>query len=71
MNSLTPEPLLLTEPQAAKMLAISPSQLRKMRYRGEVQGVIFGQKCVRYAIEELMALIARAKGPRIGSQSAT
>jgi hypothetical protein len=67
MNTSIVEPLLVTEPQAAKMLSISPSQLRKMRYRGEIQGVIFGQKCVRYAVEELRALTARAKGTGLSS----
>ena len=58
MNTNT-QPLVITEREAAKMLSISRSQLAKMRYRGEIQGVLFGQKCVRYAIEDLQALIAR------------
>jgi hypothetical protein len=62
MNTPVIEPLLLHERDAAKMLAVSQSQLAKMRYRGEVQAVLFGKNCVRYAIEDLRALIAHSKG---------
>ena len=58
------QPLLLTEREAAKMLAISQSQLAKLRYRGKVQSVVFGYRCIRYAIEDLQALIARALANR-------
>lgn len=64
MNAPIIEPILLTEREAAKMLSISQSQLAKMRYRGEVPAVLFGKNCVRYAIEDLRALIMRAKMPQ-------
>lgn len=71
MNTMTtPEPLLLSGREAAKMLSISQSQLAKMRYRGEVAGIILGKNCVRYAIEDLQALIVRARGSRTHSQPA-
>ncbi len=56
------QPLLLNERDAAKMLSVSQSQLAKMRYRGDVRAVVFGKNCVRYAIEDLRALIASSKG---------
>ena len=60
MDTATIEPLLLTEPEAAKMMAISASQLAKMRYRGEIKAVHWGYRCIRYTIEEIRAAIARA-----------
>lgn len=60
MNTMTTEPLLLTEREAAKMMAISASQLAKMRYRGEIKAVHWGYRCIRYTIEEIHAAIARA-----------
>lgn len=64
MNAPTIEPILLTEREAAKMLAVSQSQLAKMRYRGEVPAVLFGKNCVRYAIEDLRALVTRTRRPQ-------
>jgi len=60
MNTPQPEPLLLTEREAAKMMAISASQLAKMRYRGEIKSVHLGHRCVRYTVEEIQAAISRA-----------
>ena len=60
MDTTTTEPLLLTEREAAKMMAISASQLAKMRYRGDIQAVHWGYRCIRYTIEEIRAAIARA-----------
>jgi hypothetical protein len=59
-TATTPAPLLLSERDAAAMLAVSPSQLAKMRYRGEVRAVLLGRKCIRYSVADLEALIARA-----------
>ena len=63
MNTSAIEPLLLTEHEAAKMMAISASQLAKMRYRGEIKAVHWGYRCIRYTIEEIRAAIARATKP--------
>jgi hypothetical protein len=60
MNTTITEPLLLTEREAAKMMAISASQLAKMRYRGEIQAVHWGYRCIRYTVEEIQAAISRA-----------
>ena len=60
MNMAVPEPLL-TEREAAKMMAISASQLAKMRYRGEIQAVHWGYRCIRYTIEEIRT---RSHGPQ-------
>jgi len=60
MNTSAIEPLLLTEHEAATMMAISASQLAKMRYRGEIKAVHWGYRCIRYTIEEIRAAIARA-----------
>lgn len=60
MNTPQPEALLLTEREAAKMMAISASQLAKMRYRGEIQAVHWGYRCIRYTVEEIRAAISRA-----------
>jgi len=60
MSTPQPESLLLTEREAAKMMAISASQLAKMRYRGEIQAVHWGYRCIRYTIEEIRTAISRA-----------
>ena len=60
MDATTAEPLLLTEREAAKMMAISASQLAKMRYRGDIKAVHWGYRCIRYTIEEIRAAIVKA-----------
>ena len=53
-------PLLLTEREAAKALAVSPRKLWDLRMNGEIPCVRFGRS-VRYHPADLQAWIARTK----------
>ena len=57
-NIETPR-LLLSEPEAAKALGISPRTLWSLRERGEVPHVRIG-RAVRYPVAGLEAYIARS-----------
>ena len=54
------EPLLLTEREAAKALAVSPRKLWDLRTRGAIPCVRFGRS-VRYDPADLQAWINRSK----------
>lgn len=54
------EPLLLTEREAAKALAVSPRKLWDLRMNGEIPCVRFGRS-VRYDPADLQAWISRTK----------
>jgi excisionase family DNA binding protein len=54
-NSSTPA-LLLTPPQAAEALAISPRKLWAMTAAGEIPHVKIG-RCVRYPVDDLQRWI--------------
>lgn len=54
------DPLLLTEREAAKALAVSPRKLWGLRTAGEIPCVRFGRS-VRYDPVDLQAWIARTK----------
>lgn len=44
---------LLSEPEAAKLLTISPRQLRQYRYDGKVPFIPIGERRVAYDIDSL------------------
>ncbi|MFQ5734470.1 MAG: helix-turn-helix transcriptional regulator [Planctomycetaceae bacterium] len=55
--------LLLTAPQAAKALAISPRKLWGLTASGEIPHVRIGRRSVRYPVDELQRWIdAQTKG---------
>ena len=50
------KPLLITEPEAAQMLAISPRKLWSLRDKGEITYIRSGRS-VRYDVSDLEAWI--------------
>jgi excisionase family DNA binding protein len=60
-----PPPLLLTPPEAARLLAVSPRTLWQLTHDGGIPVVRFG-RAVRYDVRDLLAFIDRAKegGPK-------
>ena len=52
------EPLLLTEPQAAKSLGVSAKTMSRLRANGEIEAIQIGRS-VRYRPEALRALVER------------
>ena len=59
-----PEPLLVDEREAARLLSCSTRTLYNLRKRGELPAIKIGE-AVRYDVEDLREFIERAKrGPR-------
>ena len=59
MNEITP--LVVTEREAAKMLAVSTAALRRWRREGRGPRVTRIERCVRYRLSDLEAYLARAE----------
>ncbi|MCE9591282.1 MAG: helix-turn-helix domain-containing protein [Planctomycetes bacterium] len=53
-----PEPLLISEPEAARLLGVSPKTLYNRRKRGEVPHLVFGGR-ILYSPEGLRDFIAK------------
>ncbi|MEW6746120.1 MAG: helix-turn-helix domain-containing protein [Planctomycetota bacterium] len=62
-NGRAPEPLLVSEREAARLLGISPRLMWSLGVRGEIPRVRLGGR-VLYALKDLRAVIEKAKGRR-------
>ena len=65
-NILTMTPLLLTQREAAKALAISERTLYALRKGGLIRAVRIGIGGWRYSVEELQRFIRESEGCRDG-----
>jgi len=60
--------LLLTAPEAARALAVSPRTLWTLTQTGEIPAVRIGPRSVRYAVADLEAAIQRMRARAPGEQ---
>lgn len=62
MSTPTPtlEPLLLTEPEAAKLLSVCPKTLYLLRRQGKIVGIKLG-RAIRYEVAAIQDLIAKLR----------
>jgi excisionase family DNA binding protein len=66
---LSNEQLLLTPPQAAKLLNISERSLRKFTLLGTIPVVQLGERTYRYSVEALRAWLLEKSAEGMNRQS--